>query len=193
MGRIKSAWEIALERTDDIEIDVDRIRKNETLDKIRRIAGAYLVAETPDNEGLNEKLSDYSNDDVREALTTIIINKLSLPADEVIDDRYTRLSFILSLIAKNEDTMALFGQIAPFLMQYPVHKKQLIEQMKAQFEPLLREKEAKMKEQYGEGFHVSLEQDKEFLEILKQNLERLDEQYQKTLDDAKEQLRSCLV
>lgn len=193
MGRIKSAWEIALERTDDIEIDVDRIRKNETLDKIRRIAGAYLVAETPDNEGLNEKLSDYSNDDVREALTTIIINKLSLPADEVIDDRYTRLSFILSLIAKNEDTMALFGQIAPFLMQYPVHKKQLIEQMKAQFEPLLREKEAKMKEQYGEGFHVSLDQDKEFLEILKQNLERLDEQYQKTLDDAKEQLRSCLV
>ena len=193
MGRIKSAWEIALERTDDIEIDVDRIRKNETLDKIRRIAGAYLVAETPDNEGLNEKLSDYSNDDVREALTTIIINKLSLPADEVIDDRYTRLSFILSLIAKNEDTMTLFGQIAPFLMQYPVHKKQLIEQMKAQFEPLLREKEAKMKEQYGEGFHVSLDQDKEFLEILKQNLERLDEQYQKTLDDAKEQLRSCLV
>lgn len=192
MGRIKSAWEIALERTDDIEIDVDKIRKNETYDKIRRIAGAYLIADTAENESLAEKLSDYTNEDVRYALSQTVLNKLSLPADEVTDDRYTRISFILSLICKDEQTMELFGQIANFLMQYPIHKKQLIEQMKAQFEPLLREKEAKMREQYGESFHVSLEQDKEFLDILKKNLERLDEQYNATLADAKEQLKGCL-
>ena len=50
-----------------------------------------------------------------------------------------------------------------------------------------------MKEQYGESFHVSLEQDKEFLEILKKNLERLDEQYNATLQDAREQLKGCLA
>jgi hypothetical protein len=122
-----------------------------------------------------------------------VMNKLTLPSDEVMDDRYERVAFILTQIARNESTMELFGQIANFLMQYPIHKKQLIEQMKAQFEPILREKEAKMKEQYGESFHVSLEQDKEFLEILKKNLERLDEQYNATLQDAREQLKGCLA
>lgn len=193
MGRIKSAWEIALERTDDIEIDVDRIRKNETYEKIRKIAGAYLLAETAENDSLAEKFSDFSDDDLREALTQTVMNKLTLPSDEVKDDRYERVAFILTQIARNESTMELFGQIANFLMQYPIHKKQLIEQMKAQFEPILREKEAKMKEQYGESFHVSLEQDKEFLEILKKNLERLDEQYNATLQDAREQLKGCLA
>lgn len=192
MGRIKSAWEIALERTDDIEIDYDRIRRNESLDKIRRAAGSYLVEETADNEDLREKLAEYPIDDLREALSSLVINKLSLPSEEVDDDRYQRLSFIISLIANREDTLELFGQIAGFLMQYPMHKKQLIEQMKAQFEPLLREKEAKMKEQYGESIHLSLEQDKEFLEMLKKNLERLDEQYNSTLSEAKEQLKSCI-
>lgn len=193
MGRIKSAWEIALERTDDIEIDVDRIRKNETYEKIRKIAGAYLLAETAENDSLAEKFSDFSDDDLREALTQTVMNKLTLPSGEVMDDRYERVAFILTQIARNESTMELFGQIANFLMQYPIHKKQLIEQMKAQFEPILREKEAKMKEQYGESFHVSLEQDKEFLEILKKNLERLDEQYNATLQDAREQLKGCLA
>ncbi len=192
MGRIKSAWEIALERTDDIEIDYDRIRRNESLDKIRRAAGSYLVEETADNEDLREKLAEYPIDDLREALSSLVINKLSLPSEEVDDDRYQRLSFIISLIANREDTLELFGQIAGFLMQYPMHKKQLIEQMKAQFEPLLREKEAKMKEQYGESIHLSLEQDKEFLEMLKKNLERLDEQYNSTLSEAKEQLKACI-
>lgn len=193
MGRIKSAWEIALERIDDIEIDVDRIRKNETYEKIRKIAGAYLLAETAENDSLAEKFSDFSDDDLREALIQTVMNKLTLPSDEVMDDRYERVAFILTQIARNESTMELFGQIANFLMQYPIHKKQLIEQMKAQFEPILREKEAKMKEQYGESFHVSLEQDKEFLEILKKNLERLDEQYNATLQDAREQLKGCLA
>jgi hypothetical protein len=193
MGRIKSAWEIALERTEDIEIDIDTIRKNETLDKIRRLAGAYLIAEKREDGDLEEKLSSFELKDIREALSQTIINKLSLPADEVVDDRYTRISFLVSMIANRPDTLELFNQIANFLMQYPMHKKQLIEQLKAQFEPALREKEAKMKEQYGESIHLSLEQDKEFLEILKKNLERLDEQYNATLIDAKEQLKSCLV
>ena len=45
MGKIKSAWEIALEKTESIEIDENRIRHNATIDAIRRIAGSYLLSD----------------------------------------------------------------------------------------------------------------------------------------------------
>ena len=90
----------------------------------------------------------------------------------------------------DENADALFSQIVAFLKQYPLHKKQLVDQLKAQAEPMLREKEEKIKNQYGEDVHLSLENDKEFLNILDQNLKRLDDQYNQTLDGAKAQLET---
>ena len=45
MGRIKSAWEIALEKTESIEVDENKIRHNADIDAIRRKAGAYLLGD----------------------------------------------------------------------------------------------------------------------------------------------------
>ena len=49
-----------------------------------------------------------------------------------------------------------------------------------------------MKAQYGEAPHLTFENDKECREMVNKYLERLQNQYQKTLDDAKEQLKEVL-
>ena len=194
MGKIKSAWEIALEKTENIVVDEDKIRHSQAIDKIRRIAGAYLLGEDDDKDKNLEELKSYTNKELKEALERTILNSISLPLDEVEDDRFERTGNLLSIVADNdEQTLTLYSQITNLLKQYPVHRKQLIEQMKTQFEPMLREKEAQMREQYGQDVHLSLETDKEFAQVVRQNLDKLEAQYQQTLDGAKENLKQIFL
>lgn len=194
MGKIKSAWEIALEKTENIVVDEDKIRHSQAIDKIRRIAGAYLLGEDDDKDKNLEELKAYTNKELKEALERTILNSISLPLDEVEDDRFERTGNLLSIVADNdEQTLTLYSQITNLLKQYPVHRKQLIEQMKTQFEPMLREKEAQMREQYGQDVHLSLETDKEFAQVVRQNLDKLEAQYQQTLDGAKENLKQIFL
>ena len=98
MGRIKSAWEIALERTENIEVDAEKIRHSANIEAIRKIAGAYLLSDEDTEESTREKLLQYGSDDKREALGQTIINALSLPQEEKSDDKKAqRLSFLLLL------------------------------------------------------------------------------------------------
>lgn len=97
MGRIKSAWEIALERTENIEVDAEKIRHSANIEAIRKIAGAYLLSDEDTEESTREKLLQYGSDDKREALGQTIINALSLPQEEKSDDKKAqRLSLSMS-------------------------------------------------------------------------------------------------
>lgn len=192
MGKIKSAWEIALEKTENIVVDEDKIRHSQTIDKIRRIAGSYLLSEEDDRDKMLDELKGFQKDELKEALGKTVLNSLSLPMDEITDDRFERVGNILSLITDDQQVFGLFGQITNLLKQYPMHRKQLIDQMKSQFEPMLREKEAQLREQYGQDVHLTLESDKEFAQVVRQNLDKLESQYTQTLEGGKESLRQML-
>lgn len=194
MGRIKSAWEIALEKTEAIEVDAEKIRHNANIDAIRRIAGAYLLGDEDREEKTAEELAKYKESDVREALSQTILNSLSLPlTEEEGSKKPQRLSFLLSIaLPGNNGIQNLLGQILGHMAQYPQHKKQLMEQLKSQFEPMLKEKEERMRQQYGEAPHLTFETDKECREMANKYLERLRDQYQGTLDEAKNELREAL-
>ena len=191
MGKIKSAWEIALEKTESIEIDENRIRHNATIDAIRRIAGSYLLSDEDTEEKTAAALAAYSDEDLKEALGQSIINSISLPlTDEEGSKKPQRLAFLLSIALKgNSEAEDFLSQILTHVSQYPKHRKQLMEQLKSQFEPMLKEKEERMRQQYGEAPHLTMENDKECREMANKYLERLQKQYQDTLDDAKQQLK----
>ena len=84
-------------------------------------------------------------------------------------------------------------QIVGFCKQFPEHRKQLVDQLKEQFAPMLSQKAAQLKAQYGQDVPVSLENDPEFLKIANQQLERLQKQYDETLAEAKAQLEAALA
>ena len=191
MGRIKSAWEIALEKTESIEVDANKIRHNANIDAIRRKAGAYLLSEEDTEENTKSELMKYSQEDLKEALGQTIINSLSLPQTEMGESKKPqRLSFLLSIALPGNTEVANFlSDVMNHMAQYPKHREQMMEQLKSQFEPMLRDKEERMRAQYGEAPHLTFENDKECREMANKYLERLQDQYQKTLDDAKEQLK----
>ena len=190
MGKIKSALEIAMEKTENIAIDENKIRINQENDRIRRIAGEYLAKEERDDDLLNG-LEDYDDETLKRALRNLMLSSLTLPTYEVVDDRYERLEEIMKRIMKDDkEATELYERIVNFLKQYPLHRKQLVEALKKQLEPMLEQKSEEMSQKLGRAVKLTIEDDKETLEIIEQNLEHLEKQYNENLENAKKSLEA---
>lgn len=190
MGKIKSALEIAMEKTENIAIDENKIRINEENDRIRRIAGEYLAKEERDDD-LLKGLEDYDDETLKRALRNLMLSSLTLPTYEVVDDRYERLEEIMKRIMKDDkEATELYERIVNFLKQYPLHRKQLVEALKKQLEPMLEQKSEEMSQKLGRAVKLTIEDDKETLEIIEQNLEHLEKQYNENLENAKKSLEA---
>lgn len=195
MSKIRSAWEIALEKTENIEVDRDRLRREENIRKARSLAGSFLNGDeqmtASDLEKQYAEIEDQSA--AREGIKLSLMQNITLSAEEDVTNRYEKLLALASLISKgNAGVMDLMNQIISFLRQYPQHRKQLVEQLKQHFAPMLEQKAAQLKEKYGQDVPLSAENDPEFLKIAQQNLEQLAKQYEDTLKDAKEKLEAVL-
>ncbi len=190
MGKIKSALEIAMEKTENIAIDENKIRINQENERIRRIAGEYLAKEERD-DSLLKALDDYSEEILKRALKNLMLSSLTLPNYEVVDDRYERLLAIMNCIMRDDkNAIALYERITTFLKQYPLHRKELVESLKKQLEPMLEEKSEAMSQKLGRAIRLNIEDDKETLEIIEQNLEHLEKQYNDNLENAKKSLEA---
>ena len=194
MGKIRSAWEIALEKTENIQVDREKLKLEEDIKKARRAAGAFLNDEENKGESLEDDLNAIGNDKaVREGVKLTVLQNLTLPQDTVLTDRYERLTALVALIAgQTSQAVKLMGQITGFCRQYPEHRKQLIDQLKEQFAPMAEQKAAQLRAQYGQDVPVSLENDPEFLKLAQTQLDRLSKQYNDTLEGAKAQLSALL-
>ena len=56
MGKIRSAWEIALEKTENIQVDREKLKLEEDIKKARRAAGAFLNDEENKGESLDVEI-----------------------------------------------------------------------------------------------------------------------------------------
>lgn len=192
MGKIKSAWEIALERTESIQMDKNKLKYKTDVDTARRLAGRFIADDEPiDEKELRDGLSALDSKAVKEALIITAEANLSLPQTEDEDDSRLKKAVKLIEIAtdNNAQAIGLANELEGFLKQYPLHRKDLFEKMKAQYQPILDEKSEKLSRQYGTEVKLSFESDKEFMEAARKNLEKLEAQYQATLTNAKTQLR----
>ena len=179
-----------MEKTENIAIDENKIRINQENDRIRRIAGEYLAKEERDDDLLNG-LEDYDDETLKRALRNLMLSSLTLPTYEVVDDRYERLEEIMKRIMKDDkEATELYERIVNFLKQYPLHRKQLVEALKKQLEPMLEQKSEEMSQKLGRAVKLTIEDDKETLEIIEQNLEHLEKQYNENLENAKKSLEA---
>jgi len=195
MARIKSAWEIALEKTESLNVDIDKINKNNAIKFGRRICGLYLN----DIDYTLEKLKKEYNEakdkaSTKEGIVNNLLINLSLPSDLTFEETLDKINDIISEISDNSDEIInTIKQVKEFFKQYLNHQDDLVNQMKEQFAPVLQQKEAQLQQQYGPDFKYSAEQDSEFMKLLDDNLKRLDQQYNETLDNVKEKIKQDLL
>lgn len=194
MGKIKSAWEIALEKTEGITIDKEKMKYQSDVEKARKAAGSYMLADKADDEAFINNLKDIDPKAMKEGLLMTADANISLPeSEEGNEERFRRIKTIIAIASdNNSNALALTDELIGFLNQYPLHRKDLVEKMKAQYKPILDEKSEKLSKQYGQDIHLSYESDKEFMEAASKNLERLENQYQQTVRNAKAQLKQII-
>lgn len=193
MALLKSAWEIALEKTADIAADPAKIRAEATITEARRLAGSYL-SEIENEASHIEKAYNEADKEKQELLkkglaSTVVLN-LALPHSEEYKIRIEKLIHIAKIIDGEESQTAFtIGQIGTLMAQYIEARNSLLERARAQYQPIYEQKRDQMMQQYGSSANYSLEQDPEFIQLLQNSYAKLNEQYQEVIDQAKVQLR----
>ncbi len=196
MAFIKSALEIALERTKDVKGDPNTVKQDKILKAGRKLASEYLNTLNFDIKKMNTQINEYNGEDRKIFLNGIIktfIANINLPKNDSYEDILQKISQGLGELSSNKkDTVKMIDQIRQFYIQYLENKEQLIDAIKQQYGPRLMQKQQELAEKYGQNVNISPEQDPEFIEILQSNIQKLDTQYGESLTGAKEELAKIM-
>ncbi len=192
MSKIKSALELAMEKTANVEADRGAVHRAEAAKEAKKQAARFLSGEDCPLalEGNDEK------EHFRSVLIETLLLNLKLPRVNEELAGLTRLeegfSRLMDTPDKQEMLTSLFGQLKNFFAQYLDSKEQLMESLAAQLEPQLRRKEAQLREQTGQDIRLRPEQDPEFMNILQNQQAAMDGQYNEVVRQAKDQLKELL-
>lgn len=196
MAFIKSALEIAMERTKDVKIDPEAIKMENLSKEGRKFASEYLFTINFNKDELVSKINSFSGESKKvfiEGLVKTFLSNIILPKNDTYEEQLQNIESGLCKISKNKkDISVMIEQIKQFFIQYLENRKQLIEAVKQQYAPKLMQKQQEMAAQYGHEVTLSPEQDPEFMEILKANLLKMETQYNESLIGAKEALAKVL-
>lgn len=193
MALLKSAWEIALEKTANIEADPEKIREEMAFTDGRRLAGSYLTDLENDGKTIKseyETASDEKKEILKKAFGTTILLNIALPQSEEYEQRIERMIFIAAIVdGEQGETTLLLGHVGQFMGKYLNARDSLLERAREQYEPHWQQKRERMMQQYGKADGLSLDQDPEFINLVQKSFAQLSDQYQQVLDEAKEQIK----
>ena len=194
MGEIKSALELALERTEGIKGDKETLQKHQAEEDGKKAASQFL--QNPEESDLGKFVKQYSGEYreiVRAGIMSVLLANVILPATAENSSRLKIVEKGLSAVAGNKRQVGyIIQQIEQFFTQYLDNREQVTQRLSKQYEPRLRQKEEELAKQFGSQVKIDMKQDPEYLQTLRQTLSRLEEQYQEALAQAKDELRkSC--
>ncbi|MBJ2355441.1 DUF6657 family protein [Sphaerochaeta sp. S2] len=196
MAIIKSAWELALEKTENLQADPKKIKKEQLVKEGRQLAATFLMDIDATKEGTVKQYASYAGeekDSVKEGMVITFLSNLSLPRSAAYKESFSKVLELGEILGDgNEELKEMLGQLEGFFSQYLENQEDLIERMKQQFAPHLQQKQAQLQQQYGPNFTLRPEQDPEFMKLLEKQLGQLDEQYTNILNQVKDQIKQIL-
>ena len=192
---IKSALEIAMERTKDLKVDARALAANEARLEGKKLAGEYLT--DPEQVDFVKRLAAIPKDrreHAREGAFEVFSARLQLPLTVAVDPDATLEPVALGLKALNTAPFGekriqdLFNQLTGFLKQYLEDAKKVDEAIRKQYAPRLKMKEQEMSARMGRPIRIDPMTDPDFAAFYKQNVGQMKTQYQDALDKAKADL-----
>jgi len=192
---IKSALEIAMERTKDLKVDAKALAANEARLEGKKLAGEYLA--DPEEVDFPKRLAAIpkeKRDHAREGAFEVFAARLQLPLTVGADPDATLEPVALGLKALNaapfgeKKIQDLFNQLTGFLKQYLDDAKKVDDAIRKQYAPRLKMKEQEMSARMGRPIRIDPMTDPDFAAFYKQNVGQMKTQYQDALDKAKADL-----
>jgi hypothetical protein len=189
MGEIKSALELALEKTKDIQSDRHSLLKKEKREEGMKIVSSFLAGETSP-EKLKALLGSHEGENLealKEGFLKILLGNITLSDTLPDQELFGRIASVFKMLG-NQDADNVIAQLFQFLGQYQENKKQLRDNLAERYAQVLAQKEQEIARQTGSPVKLQPEQDPEFMKALQENYKQLRARYEAALKQAKDEL-----
>ncbi|MDR2095690.1 MAG: hypothetical protein LBP76_09270 [Treponema sp.] len=194
MGRIKSALEIALERTESVKADKAGINQYELRQQGKKLANGYLESssstenKTPVNlEEAIKKTAAADQAALKQGIFEALISQIVLPSSDEDRKRIDAIGKGLQLIIGNPQFSAMYRRLKDALARYMDETARYDEAIKRQYAPKLRQKEEEMSRYLGRKVQIDPFQDPEFVGFYNQNMNALKGNYQSMIDQVRDE------
>jgi hypothetical protein len=190
MGRIKSALELALERTEQVEANKGSLEQYEAKQRGKKLANELLedASLLATLETAIKKTPETAKAALRQGLFEAFWARISLPQDDKDIKRLETLGKGLQTVIRDPRFPALWKQFQAAAARYLDESAQYEEAIKRQYAPQLRQKEAELSRRLGQEVRIDPFQDPEFLAFYKKNMDALKSNYEAVIGDAREQV-----
>jgi hypothetical protein len=192
MGRIKSALEIALERTESVKSDKAGIGQFEARQQGKKTANEFL--ENPGSKTIETELKKSPKEQqssFKQGLFDVFISQIGLPLSKDDEKRVEALGRGLHAIIPDSRFSGLFKQFTQLVSRYLNDASRYEEAIRRQYEPKLRQKEEELARRFGRQVQLDPFQDPEFIGFYNQHMNALKSDYQNAVDQIREEIRSC--
>ncbi|MCL2801937.1 MAG: hypothetical protein FWD28_09300 [Treponema sp.] len=187
MGVIKTALEIALEKTETVKSDKSSISQFEAKQRGKKTANAFLAGEAEITEEI-KKTPAGEKDSFRQGIFDVLITQIVLPEAED-DKKIEKLGKGLSAVINNNEFSAMFKQLTQIFSQYLSELSQYQQMIRQQYAPKLRQKEEELARRLGREVRIDPLNDPEFIAFYNQHISALKGNYEPVVEQAKEEAR----
>jgi uncharacterized protein YukE len=187
MARIKSALEIAMERTESVKGDKSRIDQFEAKQQGKRLANSFL--EDP-KISLGEEIKGFPQEQqaaLKQGVFDVLVSQVILPLSKEDEKRIETVGKGLHSIIGDSRFDALYKQFTQALSQYLDEVERYGEAIQRQYAPKLRQKEEELARRLGRPVQIDPFQDPEFVAYYNQNMNALKGNYQALADQVRDQ------
>jgi hypothetical protein len=191
MGRIKSALEIALERTESIKGDKASIDQFEARQQGKKTANEFLENPGKNLEAELKKIPREQQAGFKQGLFDVFISQIGLPNSKDDEKRMEALSRGLHAIIPDSRFSGLFKQFIQLVSRYLDEVSRYEEAIRRQYEPKLRQKEEELARRFGRQVQIDPFQDPEFVTFYNQHMNALKSNYQAAVDQVREETQRC--
>ena len=188
MGRIKSALEIALERTESIKTDKASVGLYEARQQGKRLANDWLADPAKSLEAELKKHPQDKQASLKQGIFDALVPQIVLPA---VPEDLARIEAVgkgLQLLITGGQFAAMYKQLIQVLSQYLGEVAHYDQAIRQQYAPKLRQKEEELSRRMGREIHLDPFQDPEFVTFYNQNLNALKANYQVVVDQVREEV-----
>jgi len=187
MGKIRSALEIALERTESVKSDKGSIGLFEAKQKGKKLANEFLEGTVKSLADEIKKEEAGAQANLKQGIFDVLLSRITLPAAKDDLKRIDTAGQGLLTVIGNKRFGEIVKQFSQIMNQYLDEAAQFEEAVKRQYAPKLRQKEEELSRRLGRPVKIDPFQDPEFVAFFNQNINALKANYQAAVDQVREE------
>jgi len=192
MGEIRSALDIALEKTADIHGDKSGADNREIKNQGKKAAGDFFAAQDPTAlAGAAGALAGGQKQLFTEGALSVLLAALRLPQSEADLPKLELAGSGICALLPGSGMEELFAQVKQLFSQYLAEYERLSKMLEQQFMPRLRAKQQELAKRYGQNVPLDPLQDPEYASALSKNRRMIEQKYESVIDEIRGRVREA--